>query len=1806
MENLNLTGSADFTAMFDALDTAEKRMRDFAQIAPNITPKLDLRDQLRALDDLDARLKKISEYGLKIPRAPRAPATPGTPAPDAPLGPTPQDNSQADQLRKRLVEIHNLAAILRNDFQAAGSAVDITDEEVAQLQGRVQTLQGELRELRPIAEATFGKASSEVKNLTLTTAQLQRTVLGATNQMSRMGIASQFKLGIDNSVLTQNPQQAVNGAVQLVRVYEQARLGSLSFQKALDRQNVSVAQAEAFVERYAERFNVVPSAVQSTMKVLLNNGYTVAQAQETLERYAASALVAAKDVGGAVEALASDVQMGTTVLSNQYGITANQATAWNQYAKSINVAADALTAEQKAEGYLWALRRETANDMRDADTILQGVGGTLGKTSQEFRKAQQELGEALLPTVTNGAKQLTRLLQEFNKLDPAVKNTVVTAGTFLVAWGGIRVILGPVLGLFKSAVPVLKQLTQGAGKAGAARAAGELGEGLAGAAGKAKGLNKGLIELSEVGKQKGLWAKLGDGVKTLITPIRNGLPVIGQFVKSLAANPATKGGLYGAVAALGYGVGTLISKFVTFKGLSVGEHVQNFSLKAFSGYSQEDVNKLRLEEIRTVATTKALQAQAQARKKLRDEQNKDIRASEGRRLNMELDLAVEQAVLDRARKIGDQGAALAAQDRIKTLTQALGFERQNRATIEDSIKAAEKLRDLEEKRRPVLEALWKTQAELAARSFDIQVGAKSNFEQDFIAIRREFGEQRKQLEAQLKNEKDVVIKAEIKTTLDKLDRVEGRAITARTAEELKAGADEVAAAQRDVEAARLGVMKEGAGQRQAQLEQELRAIRDEYAPKVKAALENALLVKGPDRAAFQQQAGQLQGLQRQAEGYARQAAAKDLERIREEEEKKAEEERKKIEERVRAAQEAEGRVLQARAQAADTVARIVEGEKTRELRLYGQSATGRLKIEQRYAQAIGSARQQAVLLQAQAEARALQRTYDDQMKFAKDAGAQRGELEANARTEYLTKLSTLEQDTALKVRDIQLGVQQDVLNARLAVQQEALDRELKNIGTATGAELTSLRVRLQARRTAAISRGDVQTAEQLAAALRQIETLNTDRVADLKRLIQEAGKGAVDLRQRLTDALPKNPLQKARSEAASPFNSIIKDAQARVADLNKAYGKIGTPTAAQTTLFRKAVAEQNTIIRDAQLERNQAILTAEQATNRQLLADRRALAREEIEAALKVAQSDEKREELRLRLLGLDRSRLMEVNAELRALNGRANAEERIAALRREQWTLEGRIAEYSEGQQQRAEALEASLLNLTRAQVDRMETLALTDQEVTRSREARLALALQELAVLDQRIKKAREEKADAATQNDLQAQRIGAAVQVAQAERALIDQALRASEQQLATDQARARAKGRILALGDDAVAAARTELRFIRQGMEYHAARLANAKDLKLTSDQVRESEEALFNGQADLAEGERALTRAMQDRLTLARNIEEALRAVNDASAAQGTDLEQAALRMDEATRKLQRARAGATETLARVANGEMMTDEDVTRLGNLTEAIREQRDAVRELGDEYRKQVESIGGLSDAIANLNDTISPKTKTGEKEFSAQREIQDLRRLESRRSIALSQLEKAIQEGDPEKITQALNNVNTQEQAYRKEVERLKKEGYGPYLNLVDQQKDRVIKNVKDAQGVLDDLIADGMTNLNEAEALQKKADADSGDSVVVRTADALADAMNSGSALLADRVLESLANGADLIEQAVKRVQAIQVTVPDADVRAQGVQEGDVTNYGDFILYWQNQQMPTPPDLRAMFRQFQQWAADEARRNPPCRR
>ena len=112
--------------------------------------------------------------------------------------------------------------------------------------------------------------------------------------------------------------------------------------------------------------------------------------------------------------------------------------------------------------------------------------------------------------------------------------------------------------------------------------------------------------------------------------------------------------------------------------------------------------------------------------------------------------------------------------------------------------------------------------------------------------------------------------------------------------------------------------------------------------------------------------------------------------------------------------------------------------------------------------------------------------------------------------------------------------------------------------------------------------------------------------------------------------------------------------------------------------------------------------------------------------------------------------------------------------------------------------------------------------------------------------------------------------------------------------------------------------------------------------------------------------------------------------------------------------------------------------------------------------------------SDLVTGLNDVVRPQEG---QPFSVQREAQGLQQLQARRELALRALEQALGSGDAEQIAQALGQVTTQEKAFREQVQRLQKEGYAPYLNLVDAQQRRVLSGVKAAQGVLDGLIERG---------------------------------------------------------------------------------------------------------------------------------
>ena len=103
-----------------------------------------------------------------------------------------------------------------------------------------------------------------------------------------------------------------------------------------------------------------------------------------------------------------------------------------------------------------------------------------------------------------------------------------------------------------------------------------------------------------------------------------------------------------------------------------------------------------------------------------------------------------------------------------------------------------------------------------------------------------------------------------------------------------------------------------------------------------------------------------------------------------------------------------------------------------------------------------------------------------------------------------------------------------------------------------------------------------------------------------------------------------------------------------------------------------------------------------------------------------------------------------------------------------------------------------------------------------------------------------------------------------------------------------------------------------------------------------------------------------------------------------------------------------------------------------------------------------------------------------------------------------------------------------------------------------------------------------------------------------------AEAISGAMTTASQNLADQVLSSLGDGGQLVADAIARAfREASITLPTPQTSTPT--PGDTVNT-TYAIYWQNQELPTPPDYRAMWDQLvphaERWAKNQARRDP-CR-
>ena len=362
--------------------------------------------------------------------------------------------AQAVALRAKIDELDRAVKITRADFQAGFG--EASPQEIAQLTQEMGRLQRELEEVGQEAVQAFGTYSREAQKVANANRLATTTAAAARGEISRLGLASQVKLGAGAALQEYGPQAmgAATGLTQFALASDKARIAQGLFTKAVEKSGQSSDDAEKIVAKLMDTLQVSRSDAEEGIRGLLRQGYTLEQAYTALEGAGASALSFGRNAADGISAFVDASTSMSSAALNNIGISENLSTFYQRYAKELGKTTDELTKQEKAEAELRLIRAATADEVGDLTSLLGGMAGQASSASRELGEAQKELGEVLVPIATNGIRTLTQFLGVFNELPDSVKTGIAILGASAVAIG---ILAAPVM----SVVNGVKMLTTG-------------------------------------------------------------------------------------------------------------------------------------------------------------------------------------------------------------------------------------------------------------------------------------------------------------------------------------------------------------------------------------------------------------------------------------------------------------------------------------------------------------------------------------------------------------------------------------------------------------------------------------------------------------------------------------------------------------------------------------------------------------------------------------------------------------------------------------------------------------------------------------------------------------------------------------------------------------------------------------------------------------------------------------------------------------------------------------------------------------------------------------------------------------------------------------------------------------------------------------------------------------------------------------------------------------------------------------------------------------------------------------------------
>lgn len=389
--------------------------------------------------------------------------------------------AQAAAIRARIDELDRAVRITRANFQAGFG--EASPEEIGHLTAEMARLQNALKEVGDTARQSFGEYSREAQKVANANRLAEATASAARGEISRLGLASQVKLGTSAALAQYGPQAmgAANGLFQFAQASDKARIAQGLFNKTIEKTGGSSEQASQTLARLQDTLGVSADQAMSAVRGLLRQGYSLGQAYTALEGAGASALAAGRSAAEGMDAYVDAVTAGESARLNDIGISENLSTFYQKEARARGTTVDAMTRQQKVQAELALVTAATKDEVGDLNALMSGLSGNVSSANRELNEATKALGEKLVPLATNGARALTRVLEVFTALPQPIQTTVTLLGASAVAVG---ILSGPVSALARGYTTIrdglkgVKAASDGlrAGATATAEASGNLAE----------------------------------------------------------------------------------------------------------------------------------------------------------------------------------------------------------------------------------------------------------------------------------------------------------------------------------------------------------------------------------------------------------------------------------------------------------------------------------------------------------------------------------------------------------------------------------------------------------------------------------------------------------------------------------------------------------------------------------------------------------------------------------------------------------------------------------------------------------------------------------------------------------------------------------------------------------------------------------------------------------------------------------------------------------------------------------------------------------------------------------------------------------------------------------------------------------------------------------------------------------------------------------------------------------------------------------------------------------------------------------